>query len=201
MTAPLREADAPAGPAAVTLGLLAGGAASRLGGLDKASLQHGGHPLAALVSARFADQVAAVLLSANAHAARWRGAGFTVVTDRVAGIGPIAGIDALAAACTTPWLLTVPVDAHAVPATLPGLLRAAVDLDGASCSDEDGPQPLLALWRVAALRDALPAAIAGGAYAVCALQQQLRMGHARLPGVRVGNINTPRDLQEAGIDA
>ena len=201
MTAPVREADARGARGAVTLGLLAGGAASRLGGCDKAALASAGRPLAEIARARFADRVDAVLLSANAHAARWREAGFAVVVDRIAGIGPIAGIDALAAACTTPWLLTVPVDAHAVPATLPESLRAAADVDGATCSDDDGPQPLLALWRVAALRDVLPAAIAGGTHSIQTLQRRLRMGHARLPGIRVGNLNTPGDLREAGIDA
>ena len=66
--------------------------------------------------------------------------------------------------------------------------------------DDNGAQPLVALWRVADLRRGLASAIASGDYAVQALQARLQMRLVRLPGVRLGNLNTPADLAAAGID-
>ena len=66
--------------------------------------------------------------------------------------------------------------------------------------DDDGPQPLVALWRVDRLRPALAAAIDAGELAVHALQAKLGMAPLRLEGVRFGNLNTPQDLANAGIE-
>lgn len=200
---------APAWPA-TTLGILAGGEGSRLGGRNKALLHdRHGTPLPVVLRARFAGDVARVLLSANRDRDALAALGFEVVADRSPGIGPLAGLDALAAACTTPWLLTVPVDAMALPADLVTRLHAAVAarsaavdvaIDGIAVEDDDGPQPLLALWRVAALRDAAAAAIAAGELAIHRLQARMRMPRLRIDGLRIGNLNTPGDLAEAGID-
>lgn len=185
---------------ATTLGLLAGGEASRLGGIDKASLApHGGAMLGERLRARFAGDVDAVLLSANVFAADWETRGMQVVRDRHAGIGPMGGIDALAAACTTPWLLTLPVDAHDAPSTVAALLLAGPGDDGAWLEDAGGVQPLVALWRVAALRAVLPAVIASGDHSVRRLQARLAMRAVSQPALRIGNLNTHDDLRDAGI--
>lgn len=183
-----------------TLGILAGGRASRLGGRDKAWLERGGVPLVLALSQRLGRDVEQVLVSANGDPARFAARGLRMVPDRVPGIGPLGGLEALAAACTTAWLLTVPVDAVAPGDGLLSELRAAGG-DGASAEDDDGPQPLVALWRVDALRAALAPALASGDHAVHALQSRLRMARVRFPGARFGNLNTPGDLAAAGIDA
>ncbi len=183
-----------------TLGILAGGRATRLGGRDKAWLERGGEPLVLGLSRRLGSGADAVLVSANGDPARFRARGLRAIPDRVAGIGPLGGLEALAAACPTPWLFTVPVDALAIDAGVLHGLRAAGG-DGASAEDDDGPQPLVALWRVEALRAALPPALASGDHAVHALQSRLRMARVRFAGARFGNLNTPADLAAAGIDA
>lgn len=190
----------------VTLGILAGGRAQRLGGLDKAWLQRDGRPLVQRLAAALAPSVAAILVSANRHHARYAAAGLVALADRLradAGasrsLGPIAGLEALATACATPWLLTLPVDLQQLPATLLDTLGAGMAADGAYAEDEDGVQPLVALYRVAALRPALAAALAGGRYAPRTLQHDLAMACVRLPGVRLGNLNLPQDLHAAGI--
>jgi molybdopterin-guanine dinucleotide biosynthesis protein A len=185
---------------AVTLGLLAGGRATRLDGVDKAWLRRGGVPQVLRLAGRVRGEVHAVLVSANRDRDRYAAHGLTTVADRVGAIGPIAGLDALAAACTTPWMLTLPVDLLSVNDCLLRTLRAAGGA-GAFAEDDDGRQPLVALWQVAALRDALPAAIAAGAHAVQALQARLGMPGIRFQGVRFGNLNTPSDLAAAGMEA
>jgi molybdopterin-guanine dinucleotide biosynthesis protein A len=185
-------------PHDVTLGLLAGGTGSRLGGLDKAWLQRGGVPQVLRLAKRLSGETASVLVSANRDSARYDDAGLTAIPDRLAGVGPIAGLDALVAACATPWLLTVPVDLVDVNDCLLRSLAAAGS-DGAFAIDDDGVQPLVALWQVETLRESLSLALAANEIAVHALQARMGMAGVRFAGFRFGNLNTPADLAAAGV--
>lgn len=184
---------------AITLGLLAGGRASRLGGVDKAWLERDGVPQVLRWRERFSGEISAVLVSANRNSNRYDAHGFAAVPDRTPGIGPLAGLDAMAAACTTSWLFTLPVD---LVGTNDCLLRTLASLrgeDGAFAADDDGDQPLVALWRCDALRMACAEALAAGDHAVHALQARLAMPKVAFAGFRFGNLNTPADLRAAGI--
>lgn len=190
-------------PESLTLGILAGGRGARLGGVDKAWLERDGVPQVVRLASRFGPQAGAVLVSANRGRLRYGRAGLAVVVDREPDLGPIGGLDALADACATPWLLTLPVDlVDANDCLLPSLAAAGgqgAGGRGAYAEDEEGPQPLVALWPVAPLRIALREAIAAGEFAVQALQRRLGMARVHLSGVRFGNLNTPADLEAAGI--
>lgn len=183
----------------MTLGLLAGGRASRLGGRDKAWLQRAGVPQVIRLARRFEAECGALLVSANANFERYAEHGLPVVTDRVAGIGPMSGLQALADACTTPWLLTLPVDLIGTNECLLRTLAMAGEA-GAVAEDDDGLQPLVALYRVEMLRTGLAAALAAGEHAIQAMQARLVLPRVRFSGLRFGNINTPEDLHAAGID-
>ncbi|MGH8080543.1 MAG: molybdenum cofactor guanylyltransferase, partial [Lysobacter sp.] len=80
-------------------------------------------------------------------------------------------------------------------------LIAAQNGQGAYAVDDDGVQPLFALWPLAPLRIALADALARRALAVRALQAALGMTALRLDGLRFGNLNTPDDLAAAGFVA
>src|SRR3546814_11801502 len=95
----------------------------------------------------------ATLVSANRNADLYLSHGLRAIHDRIADIGPLGGIEALAAACQTPWLLTVPVDVVAVNDCLVLSLRAAGP-GGAWAEDDDGPQTLVAPVPVDTLRPA-----------------------------------------------
>ncbi len=183
----------------ITLGLIAGGRATRLGGLDKAWLTRGGVPQVLRLRARFAAETSAALVSANRDPERYLDAGLDVVADRVADAGPLAALDALAAECRTPWLFTLPVDVVDVNDCVLRTLARSADPAGARARDEDGAQPLVALWPVAALREAVRSALSTREYAIQALQSRLGMAEVRFAGVRFGNLNTPADLAAAGI--
>lgn len=185
---------------AVTLGILAGGRATRLDGLDKAWLERDGKPQVLRIAHRFAARVDRVLVSANSHEQRYRQHGLTAVADSVADIGPIGGLSALMAACETPWLLTIPVDVVDVNDCLLPTLLAYADAQGAYAIDDDGVQPLVALWRVDLANDALDEAIARHRYGVHPLLASLGMSPVELRGVRFGNLNTPADLAAAHIE-
>lgn len=184
---------------ATTLGLLAGGRATRLGGADKAWLQKGGVPQVLRLLGRVRTEVDAVLVSANRGLERYAGHGLEVVVDRRRDMGPLGGLDALASACATPWLLTLPVDLVSVNDCLLRSLRAAGG-EGAWAEDDDGRQPLVALWNVDALRAALPAALESEDFSMRSLQARLDMSAVRFTGLRFGNLNTPADLAAAGLE-
>lgn len=181
----------------VTLGILAGGRASRLGGRDKAWLQRDGVPQVLRIARRFEPECGAVLVSANRDLPRHSRLGLQAIADRIADIGPLGGLDALASTCATPWLLTVPVDiVDANDCLLRKLANAGGD--GAVAEDDDGLQPLVALYRVDSLRDAVAVCIAARDFSVQAMQARMSLARVRFSGFRFGNLNTPDDLRLAG---
>lgn len=186
--------------AEVTIGILAGGRASRIGGRDKAWLVRSGVPQVLRWQRRLAAQGGAFLVSANRDLPRYVTHGLVAVPDRIADAGPLSGLDALARATTTPWLLTLPVDLIEINDCLLRTLVHHAGTQGAYARDADGVQPLVALWPVAALRDVCAAAFASGDYSVRGLQNTLGMQGVGFDGVRFGNLNTPQDLDDAGID-
>jgi molybdopterin-guanine dinucleotide biosynthesis protein A len=184
-------------PADVTLGLLAGGAGRRLGGVDKAWLERGGVPQVVRIAGAAAPFAGAIVVSSNADPRRFEAHGWPVVRDALPGQGPIAGLDALARACRSDWLLTLPVDLVEVPPSAIDTLLATACGGGAGgwVEDADGPQPLVAVWRAGPLRASAASAIESGDLAVHDLGSRLDMVRVHLPDVRFGNLNTESDLR------
>ncbi|GAA5181884.1 molybdenum cofactor guanylyltransferase [Niveibacterium umoris] len=119
--------------------ILAGGAGSRVGGVDKGWIEWQGRPLIEWVIDAIAPQVGPIIISANRNLDRYRALGFPVVTDLRPGFaGPLAGVEAGLAVATTPDVLVVPCDGPTLPTNLVerlhntrGEARAAtVSLDG-----------------------------------------------------------------------
>jgi molybdopterin-guanine dinucleotide biosynthesis protein A len=140
----------PFDPSDITAAILAGGAGTRLDGRDKGLELLAGKPLIAHVKRSLKGQVRDVLVCINRNANQY--ATFaTICTDRVAGFhGPLAGIDAALAACTTDWLVTVPVDCPCPPSDLVSRLHDAANKAGARVAvAHDGArrQPLFAIYR------------------------------------------------------
>ncbi len=187
-------------PDSVTLGILAGGRASRLDGLDKAWLERDGIPQVLRIARLFDSQVATVIASANRNLSLYSNLGIAHVADDVADAGPMAGLDAICRMCRTRWLLTIPVDVIGVDECLLQTLAAEAGTTGSFSIDDDGPQPLVALWHIEALREVIASAIASQEFAIHALQERLNMAQVHFLGVRFGNLNTPADLIAAGID-
>lgn len=187
-------------PVGITLGVVAGGQASRLGGLDKAWLHCAGRPLVLRCVDALRGDVDRVLVSANRALARYEAVGLTALGDRAAyaGCGPVAALDALAHACRSEWLVTVPVDVLQLPDALVPRLVAVGGASGAFAIDDDGEQPLVAAWPAAALRDAL-ASIGPAAVPVRHLHALSGSRGVRFADFTFGNLNTPADLAAAGV--
>ena len=187
-------------PGDITLGILAGGRATRLGGVDKAWIEREGVAQVLRWQQRFADETGAVLVSANRDPARYTQAGLQVVADATrVDIGPIAGLEALLRCCRTRWLFTLPVDLVGVNDCLLPTLCAGRGDSGAFARDDDGDQPLVALWRTETALPVVASAMERDEAAIHALQAALRIPAVRFAGVRFGNLNTPEDLRVAGI--
>ena len=123
----------PPTPERITGLVLAGGLRRRMGGVDKGLSLLGGEPLVEHIIRRLAPQVGRLIINANQNHDIYAGFGYPVVGDRIEGhAGPLAGLEAGLAACTTPYLLTVPCDSPFLPADLVSRLAACLTAHKAS---------------------------------------------------------------------
>lgn len=123
----------PPTPERITGLVLAGGLGRRMGGVDKGLSLLGGEPLVEHIIRRLAPQVGRLIINANQNHDIYAGFGYPVVGDRIEGhAGPLAGLEAGLAACTTPYLLTVPCDSPLLPADLVSRLAACLTAHKAS---------------------------------------------------------------------
>lgn len=131
-------------PTLITGLVLAGGRATRMGGLDKGLQPFHGTPLAlhALNRLRRGAGVGALALNANRHLDDYRAFGVPVWPDADASYaGPLAGFLAGLTHCQTPYLLTVPCDAPLFPLDLAQRLGAALQALNADLALAMAPPP------------------------------------------------------------
>ena len=201
---------------ALTIAILAGGAATRLGGRDKGLELLLGRPLVAWsLDAASAMAPAAVLVIANRHLDDYAKYAPTIrdavrthpdctqamaecVDARQARYsGPLAGVATALAACATPWLLTLPVDCPDPPrelATRLSAFAAEASCDAVVAHDGERRQPLFALYRRELAVSAAAAAARGqGPYgwqdAIGARELDFADRRAQFR-----NLNTPEDF-------
>ncbi len=178
--------------------VLAGGRATRLGGVDKALLTLGGQTMIGHILQRLAPGMASIAISANGDPMRYAQHALPVLGDHISGRGPLAGVLRgldWAAGLGAHTLLSVPGDTPFIPPGLPARLGAAP----AWAENIAGIHPLVALWPVAC-RTALSEWLAGPA-----------SGRVRAFGASIGmrsvwfadapdpfcNVNTADDLAAA----
>lgn len=133
----------------VTGVVLAGGRATRMGGMDKGLVEVAGRAMVDHVLQRLRPQTAHLVVNANRNEADYRQRGWPVVPDAFGEFaGPLAGIAAGLAASTTDWVVTVPCDSPMVPPDLVSRLAAGVrdqDADIGVAHAEGRMQPVFAL--------------------------------------------------------
>lgn len=188
----------------VTAGILAGGRATRMGGIDKGLVELGGRAMVGYVLEALRGQASRVLINANRSVDEYRRYGVPVVGDGQAGfLGPLAGISALMGVAGTRWLLTAPCDSPRVPPTLgPRLWRALVDHDGEIAVADSGGhlEPVFALIPCA-LRADLDAYLAAGERRIRVWYQRHRMvavDFSDCPEMFV-NVNTLAERDELAV--
>lgn len=149
----------------VTGGILAGGRATRMGGVDKGLVVLAGRAMVEYVLDSLRPQTAQVLVNANRSLNQYARYGVPVVADRQEGfLGPLAGMASMMEAARTPWLLTSPCDSPQVPHDLGPRLWQAVreqQADIAVAHSGERLEPVFALIRCALL-DSLLAYLQSG---------------------------------------
>ncbi len=181
--------------------ILAGGKATRFGGIAKHELVVDGRTIFERQVSVLAPRVAEILVSSPRDID-----GYRTVRDEHQGIGPLAGIAAGLAACRTPWLLVVAGDMPFITGALVDQLiaraRASVDPHASDSVDAVGiridglPEPLVCVLHTRAL-PILERRIAGADYKASRLltDENLRVDwidDADRKAVR--NVNSPEDL-------
>jgi molybdopterin-guanine dinucleotide biosynthesis protein A len=191
--------------APVAAAIVAGGAATRLGGVAKSTLIVGGRTIAERQLEALRAAFSRVLVVAN-DAAPWAGLGVEVVGDRFTGAGPLAGVHAaLAATADHAGVVCVAGDMPFVAPALLELLREhAPDAAAVVPRVAGRAEPLLARWGRAAL-PVVEARLAAGERAVHAVFAALQTAWLDEPALRAvdpalrsfANINTPEELRRA----
>ncbi len=182
--------------------ILAGGQGRRLGGLDKGLVEVAGRRLVEWTIARFAPQVSRLLISANRHTVDYGRLGYPVIGDREADYaGPLAGMAAGLAHCSSPFLAVVPCDSPFLPHDLVQRLGATLTASHelAVVSAGGRLQPVFALLR-RELGASLDTYLASG-------ERKIDRWYARHAMVAVtfddlaafDNINDPESLATAAI--
>ncbi|WP_288466025.1 molybdenum cofactor guanylyltransferase [uncultured Curtobacterium sp.] len=177
--------------------LLAGGRASRMSGIDKTALVADGLALSDHAVAAAARARSVVLV--GLRDGRTAPDGVVVTREDPPFGGPVAGIAAglVAVPEPAPWTLVLACDLVRPERAVDALLRAAddtADVDGFVAVDEDGRrQPLLALYRSSALREAVRALGDPTDAAVRRLTAGLRLVEVRLSAGLCADVDEPAD--------
>jgi molybdopterin-guanine dinucleotide biosynthesis protein A len=130
--------------------IIAGGKASRMGGINKAFLPLAGKPMIQYVIDALRPQVAELLINANHDLDTYRGLGLPVIPDLSTDYqGPLAGILAALTAASREWVQIAPCDGPLLPTDLAlRLHQQAERTEALLCIPHDGNrlQPLFGLF-------------------------------------------------------
>ena len=123
----------------ISVVILAGGRASRMGGIDKGLVEFDGLPLIAHVHEIAKGNVNHVLISANRNTEQYSIYGKVIVDDLKDFQGPLAGISKALKVCSTDYLLVLPCDSPLVDAELiDGLINKMGQKNADICVAHDG---------------------------------------------------------------
>lgn len=181
--------------------ILAGGQATRMGGIDKGRLELHGQTLIERVIARIAPQVDAVVINANGELERFADLGLPVVADSISDYpGPLAGVLAgmdWAAEQGYEWIVSVAADTPDFPADLVQRFRTETTpvVLAATPDPQRGrlPQPTFGRWKVSC-RDDLRQALQEGVRKIRQWTQAQGESLVLFNENDFFNINTPEDL-------
>ncbi len=180
----------------ISLGILAGGRASRLEGVDKAFARYENQYLSQRILNLLDVGFRETFISARGADERFAAMNLQAVFDtRSSFSGPLAGIEALLNATNSEYLLTIPVDIKFLPMDLIADWLDNPQSPGHVLHDMNGLQPLLALWHVRGARIAVKQALDMQEKAVHSVVSRLNFKVITRTDVDIGNLNTPRDFE------
>jgi len=131
--------------------ILAGGLATRMGGVDKGLMLLQQKPLVQHVLDRLKPQTEELLINANREIAQYQNLGYPVLSDEQADfIGPLAGLSLGLKYCQHDYLLSAPCDSPLIPSDLTHRLMKSLqehDADIAVAATDGNSHPVFCLCR------------------------------------------------------
>jgi len=179
--------------------ILAGGRATRMGGMDKGLVPFNQKPLIAHVVARLAPQVDEIIINANRETDAYKAFGYPVLQDEVADFaGPLAGMQLGLKHAQNDYLLTVPCDTPLLPLNLAKQLETALVQHNAEIAvaiSDGNTHPVFCLCK----RSVLPSLndfLQQGGRKVSDWQKSLKYVNVDFSGCSDAfiNLNTPEDI-------
>jgi molybdenum cofactor guanylyltransferase len=188
----------------ITAVVLAGGRATRMGGMDKGLVELAGRPMIAHVLEALAPQVDRVLINANRNLERYAAFGWPVVPDVDTGfLGPLAGLAAGLRAARTPLVLTAPCDCPLLAPDLVTRLYSGLEAEGAEIAapfDGERLQPVFALVRRELLAS-LAAYLGGGDRKIDRWFEQHKLARVDFSGLPETFVNVNDAEERAALEA
>ena len=182
--------------------VIAGGASTRMGGVEKAFIPLDGITLIERVISRLRFQVDDVAINANGDATRFSVTNVAVVADQLNGVAtPLAGLHAalaFAAQGGFDAVVTVPSDSPFIPLDLVARLLDGGEITGAAIATSLGfEHHLTGIWTTSLAKPLEKLISQDGLRRVqdfVAKAQAAKVGWAADPHDPFFNINTPEDL-------
>ncbi|MBY6187389.1 molybdenum cofactor guanylyltransferase [Marinobacter hydrocarbonoclasticus] len=185
----------------ITLAVLAGGKARRMGGEDKGLIPVAGQPMIQHVLNRVRQPDMAALVIANRNQEAYADLGLPVHADSLPGfMGPMAGMMVAMSLAQTPLVLICPCDTPNLPADLAQRLLDALEQEGAdaavACDDEREHPVVILLKRE--LLGSIEQFLAAGDRKIDLWYGQHKVARCVFAGAAdaFANINTPEQRQE-----
>lgn len=176
--------------------ILAGGLASRLGGINKGALEVGG---AAIVDRQLAalHSITRDVFVVGRPDPLWTARGLRIVADEIADAGPLGGIYTALVQSPADRTLVVGCDMPFLTAGIFERLASVADADVVVARSPRGIEPLCAIYGRACAAE-IRARIARGVYEASTLPEGLRVAEVGVDSALVFlNVNTPHDYERA----
>jgi molybdenum cofactor guanylyltransferase len=179
-----------------SLGILAGGRASRLNNADKAFAFYQDKYLCQRISDSLDSVFQDKFISAREPDERFGAMNLQPVFDKRSPFsGPLAGIEALLEASGKDFVFTIPVDIKYLPMQLILEWLDNPERPGMLLRDGQGLQPLFALWHTASCLPTVRQALDKEQKAVNAVLSKLNFKIIDRTDIQIGNLNTPEDFR------
>lgn len=184
---------------AITGVVLAGGRATRMGGVDKGLQLLNGRPLWRHVADSLEPQVGRLVISANRNLEYWHTSGYAVYRDTQADFpGPLAGMLAIMQQVDSPWFVFCPCDTPFIPSFLvERFLQQKASAPVVWVHDGERDHPAVALVHRQIIPE-LEAYLAHGERRVMVFMRQMGGRPVNFSDVKTAfiNVNTLEDLQQ-----
>ncbi|MEM0655664.1 molybdenum cofactor guanylyltransferase MobA [Klebsiella huaxiensis] len=184
--------------------VLAGGRATRMGGIDKGLQQLNGKALWRHVADSLEPQVTNLVISANRNLDSWQGSGYPIITDSLNDFpGPLAGMLSVMQQIESEWFLFCPCDTPFIPSFLAErLIQQKKSSPVVWVHDGERDHPAIALVNQEVIAE-LEIYLAGGERRVMVFMRKIGGHSVDFSDVKSAfiNVNTLNDLQSMQVQS